>query len=89
MNTKKPTRTYKNASNRISEVVYETAKDLFAAGAIDKTTMHKFDALCLPEVPRYTAKHSGDTNMLQVQSGSFCKVFKRIRIIVEAVGNRN
>jgi putative transcriptional regulator len=40
--------------NRISEVVYETAKDLYNAGAIDKTTMREFDALCLPKVPRYT-----------------------------------
>ncbi len=50
----KPTRKYKKTGNRISEVVYETAKDLYAADAIDKTTMHEFDALCLPEVPRYT-----------------------------------
>ena len=49
-------RTYKKANNRISEVVYETAKGLFAAGAMDQTTMHEFDALCLPEVPRYTPK---------------------------------
>lgn len=49
-------RNYKKVSNRISEVVHETAKDLFAIQAIDKTTMHEFDALCLPDIPRYTAK---------------------------------
>ncbi|HEY9868227.1 MAG TPA: DNA-binding transcriptional regulator [Candidatus Obscuribacterales bacterium] len=48
-------RKLKNAGqNRISEVVYETAKDLYAAGAIDKTTMRGFDLLRLPKVPQYT-----------------------------------
>jgi putative transcriptional regulator len=42
--------------NRISEVVYETARDLYAAGAINQVTMREFDALCLPKVPRYTPK---------------------------------
>jgi putative transcriptional regulator len=42
--------------NRISEAVYETAKGLYASGAIDRTTMREFDALCLPAVPRYTAR---------------------------------
>lgn len=28
---------------------------LYDAGAIDKTTMREFDALCLPKVPKYTA----------------------------------
>jgi putative transcriptional regulator len=40
--------------NRISEVVYETAKDLLDAGAITQTTMRDFEALRLPSVPRYT-----------------------------------
>lgn len=40
--------------NRISEVVYETAKDLYAADAITKITMREFDALCLPKIPSYT-----------------------------------
>ncbi len=34
----------KKAGNRISEVVCEIAKDLYAAEAIDKTTMPEFDA---------------------------------------------
>jgi putative transcriptional regulator len=42
--------------NRISEVVYETAKDLHASGAVSQTTMREFDALCLPKVSRYTPK---------------------------------
>jgi putative transcriptional regulator len=42
--------------NRISEVVYETAKDLYAAGAITQITMREFNALCLPRVPSYTPK---------------------------------
>lgn len=54
--TYKPIKKSKKANNRISEVVHETAKDLFAVQAIDKTTMHEFDALCLPDIPRYTAK---------------------------------
>ncbi len=42
--------------NRISEAVYETAKDLYAAGAISQTTMREFDRLCLPKVPRYSSR---------------------------------
>ncbi len=48
------TRQTKTVQNRISEVAYETAKDLYAAGAIRKTTMREFDLLCLPKVPTYT-----------------------------------
>jgi len=44
------------AKNRISEVVHETARDLFDAGAISLTTMREFDTLCLPKVPKYTPK---------------------------------
>lgn len=36
-------------------MVYETAKGLYDAGSIDKTTMREFDTLCLPKVPNYTA----------------------------------
>ncbi|MBX3072578.1 DNA-binding transcriptional regulator [Candidatus Obscuribacterales bacterium] len=39
----------------ISGMVYETAKGLYDAGSIDKTTMREFDTLCLPKVPNYTA----------------------------------
>src|ERR1700722_14504184 len=41
--------------NRITEAVHETAKDFYAAGLINHTTMREFDALCLPKVPSYTA----------------------------------
>src|SRR5581483_9802057 len=42
--------------NRISEVVYESAKGLYNAGLINKTTMREFDELCLPKVPDYTPR---------------------------------
>jgi putative transcriptional regulator len=47
-------KTTRGGKNRISEVVHETARDLFDAGAISLTTMREFDTLCLPKVPRYT-----------------------------------
>ena len=40
--------------NRITEMVYQTAKGLHDAGAISKTTMREFEDLCLPKVPSYT-----------------------------------
>lgn len=45
-----------NRTSHITETIYESAKGLYAAGAIDQITMHHFDALCLPEVPTYTAR---------------------------------
>ena len=57
--TKKISRTSTSTAaqkNRISEVVYETAKDLCAAGAISQTTMREFNILCLPSVPKYTSE---------------------------------
>jgi len=44
------------STSGITESVYTTAKDLFAAGAIDQATMREFDALCLPKVPSYSAR---------------------------------
>ena len=44
----------KKKSRLLSEV-REAAQDLRDIGAIDITTMRKFDMLCLPEVPRYSA----------------------------------
>ncbi|WP_230459964.1 helix-turn-helix domain-containing protein [Sansalvadorimonas verongulae] len=32
------------------DAVHETAKGLYDAGVMDVTTMHEFDALCLPQV---------------------------------------
>jgi putative transcriptional regulator len=45
----------KNKKSRILNEVSEAAKDLHDAGAIDIAIMREFDALCLPEVPHYTA----------------------------------
>ena len=38
----------------ILDVVHETAHGLRKAGAMDVTTMHEFDALCLPVVKQYS-----------------------------------
>ena len=40
--------------SRILSEVHEAAQDLRDIGAIDVATMRQFDALCLPEVPRYS-----------------------------------
>lgn len=40
----------------ILEVVHETAKDFYDAGVMDKMTMHKFDALCLPATKDFSPK---------------------------------
>ncbi|MGS2723390.1 helix-turn-helix domain-containing protein [Porticoccus sp. GXU_MW_L64] len=37
------------------ETIHETAQGLHKAGVMDITTMHEFDALCLPPVKQYTA----------------------------------
>lgn len=39
----------------ILEVVHKSAKGLYDAGIVDKTTMHEFDALCLPPVKDLSA----------------------------------
>jgi putative transcriptional regulator len=41
--------------SRILETVHDTARDLRAAGFIDKRRMHEYDALCLAPVPDYTS----------------------------------
>ncbi len=46
--------TTNNKKSRILAEVREAAQDLHDIGVIDVTTMRKFDALCLPEVPRYS-----------------------------------
>ena len=40
----------------ILEVVHESAKGLYDTGVIDVTTMHEFDALCLPPVKKLSAQ---------------------------------
>jgi putative transcriptional regulator len=42
--------------SRVLSEVREAAQDLHDAGVIDIATMREFDALCLPEVPHYTAQ---------------------------------
>ena len=44
----------KKKNSRLLSEVREAAQDLHNIGVIDVTTMRKFDALCLPEVPRYS-----------------------------------
>jgi len=40
----------------ILKTIHESAKDLYKAGVMDKQTMRKFDALCLPVLKEYTPK---------------------------------
>jgi putative transcriptional regulator len=42
--------------SRIARVVHEAAADAHKAGVMDKTTMRKFDSLCLAEVPELSPK---------------------------------
>ena len=37
------------------DTIHETAEGLHKTGVMDVTTMHEFDALCLPPVKQYTA----------------------------------
>lgn len=39
----------------ILDVVHDSAKGLYDAGFVDATTMHDFDALCLPEIKKFSA----------------------------------
>lgn len=41
-------------SKRLTEVLYETAKDFHRIGLMDDQTMREFDALTLPKVKQYT-----------------------------------
>ena len=40
----------------ILEIVHESAKGLYDAGVMDVTTMHEFDALCLPPIKELSAQ---------------------------------
>ncbi|STX29191.1 putative zinc finger/helix-turn-helix protein, YgiT family [Legionella beliardensis] len=40
----------------ILDVVHGSAKGLYDAGIVDATTMHEFDALCLPPIKPFTAQ---------------------------------
>lgn len=59
-------------SKRILETVHETAKGLHDAGIMEVTTMHEFDALCLPPVKEYSANQ---IKRLRVRSKASQSVF--------------
>ncbi len=42
--------------SKVRGTISEKAKDFYAVGAIDKTTLRKFDIKSLTPVPNYTAK---------------------------------
>jgi putative transcriptional regulator len=42
--------------SRMLASVHETARDLHAAGFIDKRRMREYDALCLAPVPEYSSE---------------------------------
>ncbi len=39
----------------ILEVVHDSAKGLYDVNVIDATTMHEFDAMCLPPITEFTS----------------------------------
>ncbi len=43
-------------ASRVLNAVHETARDLHAAGFIDKRRMRQYDALCLVPVPDYSSR---------------------------------
>lgn len=45
-----------DSKSRTLDSVHDTARDLHAAGFIDKRRMQEYDALCLKPVPEYTSK---------------------------------
>ena len=44
------------SNKTILNAMHETARGLHKAGAMDATTLRKFDALCLPPVKHYSAR---------------------------------
>ena len=54
----------------ILESVHETAEGLHEAGVMDITTMHEFDALCLPPIKQYTAAQIKSIRIRQKASQS-------------------
>lgn len=44
------------ATSRVLDAVHETARDLHAAGFIDKRRMRQYDALCLAPIPNYSGE---------------------------------
>jgi putative transcriptional regulator len=52
--SQKVTKACAGKRSKILDAMHETARDFYDVGLMDLTTMHKFDALCLPEIPKYT-----------------------------------
>lgn len=44
------------AKSRLMEAIHETAKGLYAGGAIDKVTMSQYDLLCLKPAETYDSE---------------------------------
>jgi putative transcriptional regulator len=42
--------------SRILNAMHETARRLYKVGVMNEITMREFDALCLPDIPEYSAK---------------------------------
>lgn len=49
-------RTRTRSKSGILKAAHETARDLLAAGFIDKRRMREYDALCLKPVPQYSSR---------------------------------
>ena len=60
--------------SKILKNVHETAKGLHAIGVMDKITMRKFDALCIPEVRALTPKQ---ITAIRTRSGASQAVFAK------------
>lgn len=46
----------KRKRSEILEVIHESARDLHEIGLMDDMTMREFDAMCLPQVKKYSAE---------------------------------
>lgn len=64
----------KSYKSKIMAAVHESMEDLYEAGAIDKQTMRRFDAMCLTPVRKFTAK---DIRALREREGLSQPVFAR------------
>ena len=70
--------------SRISASVHEAMSDLHEIGLIDKKTMRRFDASCLTEVAKLSAR---DIRRLREREGVSQSVFARhLNVPVKVVG---
>jgi len=61
----------------ISEVIHDTISDLHKIGLVNETTMSEFDAHCLPEVKKYTARQiKAIREANKISQASICSLFK-------------